>query len=57
LVEKKYFRGNLGTYEIGGAPSALRPRVLLVGEIPQNTHRNKKGGVYQFDSRQALVQK
>jgi hypothetical protein len=28
-----------------GAPSAYCPRVLLLGKIPQNTHRNKKGVV------------
>jgi hypothetical protein len=32
----------VGTYKIGG------PRVLLLGEIPQNTHRNKKGVVYSI---------
>jgi hypothetical protein len=30
------------TYKIGGAPPAV---LLLGGEIPQNTHRNKKGVV------------
>jgi hypothetical protein len=38
----------MGTYKIGGAPSAYRPRVLLLGEIPQNTQRNKKGVVYDI---------
>jgi hypothetical protein len=47
-VKKKYFHGNLGTYKIGGAPSVLCPRVLLLGEIPQNTHRNKKKGVVPY---------
>jgi hypothetical protein len=33
----------MGTYKIGGAPLAYHPRVLLLGEIPQNTQRNKSG--------------
>jgi len=33
------------TYKIGGAPSAYNPRVLQLGEILQNTHRNKNGVV------------
>jgi hypothetical protein len=37
FVEKKYFHGNMGTNKC--------PRVLQLGEIPQNTHRNKKGVV------------
>ncbi len=45
LVEKKYFHGNVRTYKIGGTPSAYCSRVLLLGEIPQNTHRNKNGAV------------
>jgi hypothetical protein len=36
----------MGTYKIGVAPPAQWPRVLLLGDIPQNTHRNKKGVVY-----------
>jgi hypothetical protein len=26
FIEKKYFCGNTGTYKIGGAPAAYRPR-------------------------------
>jgi hypothetical protein len=45
FVEKKYFHGNMGTYKIGELPRVNGPRVTLVGEIPQNTHKNKKKGV------------
>jgi hypothetical protein len=38
----------MGTYKIGGAPLAYHPRILLLGEIPQNTQRNKKGVVYDI---------
>jgi len=46
LVEKKYFHGNMGTNKIGGAPQNNTLRFFSWGEIPQNTHRNKKGVVY-----------
>jgi hypothetical protein len=46
LVGKKYFHGNMGIYKIGKAPSAYRPRVLLLGEIPQNAQRNEKRTIY-----------
>jgi hypothetical protein len=36
----------VGTYKIGGAPPTEHPRVLTLGEILQNTHRNIKGVVY-----------
>jgi hypothetical protein len=46
FIEKKNFYGNVGTYKIGGAPPPAKcPRVLLLGKIPQNTHRNEKGVV------------
>jgi hypothetical protein len=32
--------------KFGGAPLAQQPRVLLLGEILQNKHGNKKGVVY-----------
>jgi hypothetical protein len=46
FVQKKYFYGNVGMSKIGGAPSTQRPKVFLLWEIPQNTHRNQKGVVY-----------
>jgi hypothetical protein len=45
FVKKIKIHRNVGTYKIGGAPKASCPRVLL-GQIPQNTHRNKKEVVY-----------
>jgi hypothetical protein len=33
----------MGTYKIGELPLTYRPRVLLLGEIPQNTCQNIKG--------------
>jgi hypothetical protein len=40
--------GNAGTYEKkGGSPPGITPSVLLLGEIPQNTHRNKKRAIYE----------
>jgi hypothetical protein len=47
-IKKKYFHRNVGTYKIGGAPPAKCCGVLLLGEIPQNTQRNKKGVVYKY---------
>jgi hypothetical protein len=42
----KYFHGNMGTYKIGELPwHNTQGWVLLLGEIPQNTHRIKKGVV------------
>jgi hypothetical protein len=46
FIEKKYFHGDTGTYKIGEVRLEKRPKVLLLGEIPQNTHRNKKRVVY-----------
>jgi hypothetical protein len=40
FVEEKYFHGNMGTYQIGRASPNIMP--CPRGEIPQNTHRNKK---------------
>jgi hypothetical protein len=34
------------TYNIVGRSPNITPWVLLLGEIPKNTHRNKKGVVY-----------
>jgi hypothetical protein len=36
-IESKYFHENMGTYKNCGAPLAERLRVLLLGEITQNT--------------------
>jgi hypothetical protein len=36
----------VGMYKIGGIPSTKCPKVLLIKEILQNMHRNKKGVVY-----------
>jgi hypothetical protein len=45
FVGKNYFHGNVRTYEIGEL-SGIMPEGSSAGEIPQNTHRNKKGVVY-----------
>jgi hypothetical protein len=38
--------GNMGTYRIGELPWHNTLGFFYWGEIPQNTHRNKKGVVY-----------
>jgi hypothetical protein len=42
----------MGTWEhikMGGAPQHNALGFLLLGEIPQNTHRNKKKGSHFWD--------
>jgi len=46
FVEMKYFHGHTRTYKIVGRLPNIMPCILLLGEIPKNTHRNKKGVVY-----------
>jgi hypothetical protein len=46
FVKKKYLHGSMRTYNIVGRSPNITPWVLLLGEIPKNTHRNKKGVVY-----------
>jgi hypothetical protein len=38
--------GNTSKYK--DLPLAYQPRVLLLGEIPQNTHRNKRRIIYKM---------
>jgi hypothetical protein len=38
----------VGTYKIGEFPWHNASRVLLLGEISQNTHRNKKRELFMY---------
>jgi hypothetical protein len=53
-VNNFLFMGMWEHIKIGGSTVAQHPRVLLVGEIPQSTHTNKKTVVY--DSAKSRLQ-
>jgi len=46
FIKQKIFQWEHGNKYNWGSSPAYRTRVLLLGEIPQNTQRNKKGVFY-----------